>query len=196
MANKVYNMSGGLHSAAAYSAFEDAMFGSCVATENDFTISAGTGMNVVISTGNGLISTGQGFGRRIATDAANTVSLTAASSSAPRIDSIVAYIDNSVTPTTNVVDNTNNILKFISVPGNAASTPSAPSAATIQSAVGAGNPYMVLWNVSVPASATSVSTFTDQRNIAFTPQVKLVLTNTDPGEGSPLAANTLLGVYQ
>lgn len=195
MANKVFNIAGGLHSAMAYSAFEDAMYGSCVASDSDYTLTAGSGMNVVLSTGNGLISTGLGFARRIASDSTNTVSLSAASTSNPRIDAIVAYIDNSVTPTVNVVDNTNDILKFKSVAGTAASTPSAPSAATIQSSVGAGNPYMVLWEVAVPANASSVSSFTDKRKVASQPAVKLQLTTTDPGEGSPLAEGTILGVY-
>lgn len=167
MANKVFNMAGGLHSAAAYSAFEDAMYGSSVATSSDFVATAGTGMNVSLSAGNGLISTGTGFARRIASDAVNTIAITAAASS-PRIDSIVAYIDNSVTPSTEVVDNTNDILKFVAVAGTAAATPSAPSTATIQSAIGAGNPYMVLWEVTIPASATALTgaTFTDKRTIA------------------------------
>lgn len=167
MANKVFNMAGGLHSAAAYSAFENAMYGSCVATTNDFVATAGSGMNVSLSAGNGLISTGTGFARRIASDAVNTIAVATAASTA-RIDSIVAYIDNSVTPTTNVVDNTNGILKFVAVSGTPAASPSAPTAAAIQSAIGAGNPYMVLWNVTITANATALTnaTFTDRRTIA------------------------------
>ena len=167
MANKVYNMEGGLHSAAAYSAFENALYGSCVASATDFVATAGTGMVVNLSAGNGLISTGTGFARRIASDATNNITIATAASSA-RIDSIVAYIDGSVTPTTSVVDNTNGILKFTSVSGTASATPSAPTTATIQSAIGAGNPYMVLWDVTVPANATSLTsaTFTDHRTIA------------------------------
>lgn len=167
MANKVYNMAGGLHSAAAYSALEDAMYGSSVATSADFVATAGTGMNVSLSAGNGLISTGSGYARRIASDAVNTIAISAAASS-DRIDSIVAYIDNSVTPTTSLVDNTNGILNFVAVAGTPAATPTAPSAATIQTAVGAGNPYMVLWEVKIPANATSLTTatFTDKRVIA------------------------------
>lgn len=167
MANKVFNMAGGLHSAAAYSAFENAMYGSCVATANDFVATAGSGMNVSLSAGNGLIATGTGFARRIAADATNTIAISAAASTA-RIDSIVAYIDNSVSPTTSVVDNTNDILKFTAVSGTAAANPVAPTAAAIQSAIGAGNPYMILWNITVPASATALTnaTFTDKRTVA------------------------------
>ena len=107
------------------------------------------------------------YARRIAADATNTIAITAAASS-DRIDSIVAYIDNSVTPVTTVVDNTNNILKFVAVAGTPAATPVAPSSATIQTAIGAGNPYMVLWDVTIPANATALNaaTFTDKRTIA------------------------------
>lgn len=168
MANKVYNMDGGLHSSAALGGLEDAMYGSSVANSTSFVVTAGTGMNVSIATGDGLISTGTGFARRIATDAVNTVAITAASTANPRIDSIVAYIDNSVTPVQTVLNNTNGILKFTAVAGSPAASPVAPSAGAIQTAVGAGNPYMVLYNVTVPANATSLTaaTFTDMRNIA------------------------------
>lgn len=168
MANKVYNMEGGLHSAAAYSAFENSMWGSCVASSSDFVATAGTGMNISLSAGNGMIDTGLGFSRRIASDAVNTISVDAASSANPRKDALVAYIDNGVTPTTSVLDNTNDILKFACVAGSPAATPAAPSDATIQTAIGAGNPYVVLWYVTVPKSATSLSTatFTDNRNIS------------------------------
>lgn len=197
MANKVYNMAGGLHSAAAYSAFEDALYGSCVANDMSFIVSAGTGMNVSISTGDGLISTGTGFARRIGTDAANTVTVSAASSANPRIDAIVAYIDNGVTPTVNVVDNTNGILKFKSVDGTAASTPVEPTSSQIQNSVGAGNPYMVLAYITIPAGATTVSTatITDARKTAGNP-IRLVLSTEDIGEGEDLPENTLYGVYQ
>ena len=194
MANKVYNMAGGLHSAAAYSAFEDAQYGSCVANDMSFVVSAGTGMNVSISTGNGLISTGTGFARRIGTDAVNTVAVTAASSANPRIDAVVAYIDNAVTPSTSVVDNTNGVLKFKSVAGSPAATPSAPTAQAIQSSVGAGNPYMVLAYVAVAKNATAAGAITDVRKIAGS--TRLVMSTTDIGEGADLPEGTLYGVYE
>lgn len=168
MANKVYNMDGGLHSSAALGGLEDAMYGSSVANSDSFKVTAGTGMNASIATGDGLISTGTGFARRIATDAVNTVAISAASTANPRIDSIVAYIDNAITPVQTVLNNTNGILKFAAVAGSPAASPVAPSAGAIQSAVGAGNPYMILCNVRVPANATSLNNavFTDMRNIA------------------------------
>lgn len=194
MANKVFNMAGGLHSAAAYSAFEDALYGSCVANDSSLAVSAGTGMNVTVAIGNGLISTGTGFARRIATDATNTVSLTAASTANPRIDAVVAYIDNAVAPSTSVVDNTNGILKFKSVAGSPAATPVAPNASVIQSSVGAGNPYMVLAYVAVAKNATAAGAITDVRKIAGS--TRLVMSTTDIGEGADLPEGTLYGVYE
>lgn len=194
MANKVFNMAGGLHSAAAYSAFENALYGSCVANDTSLQVSAGTGMNVTVAIGNGLISTGTGFARRIATDATNTVSLTAASTANPRIDAIVAYIDNSVAPSTSVVDNTNGILKFKSVAGSPAASPVAPTDSSIQSSVGAGNPYMVLAYVAVAKNATAAGTITDVRKIVGS--TRLIMSTTDIGEGAPLPEGTLYGVYE
>ena len=166
MTKKVFNMQGGLHSAAAFTAFENAAWGSCVANAGSFTVSAGTGMNVQIAAGDGIIST-QNSGKRIQTDAVETAAVAAASPSYSRIDTVVAYIDNAVVPTTSVVDNTNGVLKFASVAGTAAATPLAPSAASIQAAIGAGNSYMVLYNVTVPSNATNLTgaTFNDQRKV-------------------------------
>jgi hypothetical protein len=106
MTKKVFNMAGGMHSAAAYSAFENRAYGSVVASPTSFVVSAGTGMNASISAGDGLISVDANSAKRIQTDATETVAVAAASTSYGRIDSVVAYIDNAVTPTTSVVDNT------------------------------------------------------------------------------------------
>lgn len=195
MANKVYNMEGGLHSAAAYSAFENSLYGSCVASDSDFVCTAGTGMTVQLTAGDGLISTGTGFARRIGSDATNTITITAASNANPRMDAIVAYIDNSVTPVTTVIDNTNNILNFVAVAGTPAATPTAPSSATIQTAIGAGNPYMVLWYVTVPANATALNTatFTDNRTIAGVSDGSIVTSKLADGAvtTAKLAANAV-----
>lgn len=160
-------MQGGRHSAAALSAFINAMYGSSVANGLNVLVTGSTGLNVNVQAGNGNIDTGQGFGRLIQIDAVQNVALTAASPSNPRNDLIVAYIDNGVTPTTSVVDNTNDILKFAAVAGTPASTPADPSNSTIQSAIGAGNPFMILARVRVNAAATSLTqgNITDLRNI-------------------------------
>ena len=168
MAKKVFNMQGGRHSAAALSSFINAMYGSSVANGLDVQVTGSAGLNVLVKIGNGIIDTGTGFGRLIQIDADETVALTAASASNPRNDIIVAYIDNSVTPTTAVTDNTNNILKFAAVAGTPAGSPTDPSGSAIQAAVGAGNPYMILGRVRVNTSATSLTApnITDLRAMA------------------------------
>ncbi len=164
MANKVYNLNGGLYSGDAFTAFETRIAssnnGSIVASPSDLKVSAGSGMNVTVATGAGIIGNGTLSGVRFAIDAPVTVAVNAASTANPRMDSVVAYIDKSVSASTSVVDNTGlGIIKFKSVAGTPASTPTAPSASAIQSSIGAGNPYMVLANVTVPKSSSAASSF-------------------------------------
>lgn len=164
MANKVYNLNGGLYSGDAFTAFETRIAssnnGSIVASPSDLKVSAGSGMNVTVSTGAGIIGNGTLSGVRFAIDSPVTVAVNAASTANPRMDSVVAYIDKSVSASTSVVDNTDlGIVKFKSVAGTPASAPTAPSTATIQSSIGAGNPYMILANVTVPKSSTAASSF-------------------------------------
>lgn len=170
MAKKVFNMQGGLHSAAAYAAFENRAYGSCVASLSSFVVTPGTGMNLNISTGDGLISVDAFLARRIQVTATETATVPAANASFNRLDSIIAYID-TVAPTTSVIDNINDILKFVVVAGTAASTPVAPTNAAILAAIGAGKPYMVLYDVLVPQNAVNVSgvTLTDRRNLVGVP---------------------------
>jgi hypothetical protein len=171
VSKKVFNIQGGKHSAAAYSELEKWAYGSCVASATSFVVSAGSGMNLNISTGAGLIS--DTIARRIGTDATETATVPTASASFNRIDSVVAYIDTAVTPTTGVTDNTNDILKFVVVAGTAAASPVAPNDSAIQSAIGAGKPFMRLYNVTVPQNATNTSgmTFSDQRTVLSAPSI-------------------------
>ena len=167
MTKRVFNMGGGAHSDAAYTAFENAAYGSCVANATSLAVSAGGGMSVRIAAGDGIIST-PSSGKRIQSDAIETVTISAANATYPRIDSVVVYIDSAVQPTTAVIDNVNGILKFAAVAGTPAANPTAPTESMIQAAIGAGNRYMVLADVKVPNGATSINTatFTDRRKIA------------------------------
>lgn len=167
MTKRVFNMGGGAHSDAAYTAFENAAYGSCVANATSLAVSAGSGMSVRIAAGDGIIST-PSSGKRIQSDAIETVTISAANATYPRIDSVVVYIDSAVQPTTAVIDNVNGILKFAAVAGTPAASPAAPAESMIQAAIGAGNRYMVLADVKVPNGATSMNTatFTDRRKVA------------------------------
>lgn len=167
MTKRVFNMGGGAHSDAAYTAFENAAYGSCVANATSLAVSVGSGMSVRIAAGDGIIST-PSSGKRIQSDAIETVTISAANATYPRIDSVVVYIDSAVQPTTAVIDNVNGILKFAAVAGTPAASPTAPTESMIQAAIGAGNRYMVLADVKVPNGATSMNTatFTDRRKVA------------------------------
>lgn len=104
----------------------------------------------------------------IDTQAGESVTIPTADTSNPRIDSIVLYVDLSVTASTQNPDNPNNMLKLADVPGTPASTPAAPSPSAIQTAIGAANPYIVLANVTVGANVTQIvtSNISDQRTWA------------------------------
>lgn len=167
MVKRIFNMQNGAHSAAAYTAFENAAYGSCVANIDSLKVSAASGMTARIAPGDGIIST-PNSGKRIQSDAVETVTVSAANATFNRIDSVVVYIDSAVAPTTAVIDNVNNILKFAVVAGTASGNPVAPNEATIQATIGAGNSYMVLADIIVPSGVTSVNTatFIDRRHVA------------------------------
>ena len=165
MAKKVFNMEGGLHSANAFTAFEARAYGSCVASPTSLKVVPASGMTVRVSVGDGIID-GQ-TPRRVQIDAVENITLTPASTSYARKDLIVAYIDSSVQPTTSVVDNTNNVLKFVAVNGTPSAVPATPSSGEIQAKIGAGNQYMILAEINVAQSAVSIleNAISDKRNI-------------------------------
>ena len=166
MANKVYNLAGGLHSAAAYAGWENELFGgNAVASATALKVGAGSGMTVSVGKGNALIDTGDDYSRRVALTEAVDVTLDQADTSLPRNDLIVIYVDMAVTPVQTVQDNTNGILKVVAVKGTPASSPSDPDAGTIQQSIGAGNPYMILASIRVNAGASAISSgnITDKR---------------------------------
>jgi hypothetical protein len=99
-------------------------------------------------------------------DSVENVSISSADPSNPRRDIVVAYVDRAVKDTTN--PNSPGALKLLAVAGTPAGSPSDPSDGTIQTAVGASNPYIKLARVAVAAGATSIvsANITDLRNPA------------------------------
>ena len=199
MSTKVFNISGGMYSGAAFSAFDARMYGSAVASAYSMKVSAGTGLNLSIAAGDAIIANNADYGFRVQLTTPTTVSSPAVPtvSGYSRYDAIVAYVDVSVAPDTSKVDNIDaGILKFKAVAGTAGTSPTTASADNnIPSSIGAANPYIILAYVLVPANATAASAFTivDKRKVA---KVDLVLSTTDIGEGSPLPTGTLYGVYE
>jgi len=86
--------------------------------------------------------------------AVNSVSVSANSSGNPRVDAIVAYVDLSASAGTDAT----NVLKFACVAGTPASSPVIPDNTAILSAIGAGNPYIILASVAVANGASVIAT--------------------------------------
>lgn len=158
MANKIYNMAGGLHSASAYTAFEnEALGGNAVASYDALRVSTTGGMKVTVAKGNALIRVDSELSRRVALTSPVDITITTADTTLPRKDLIVIYIDSSVVPTTDSQDNVNNMLKLVAVKGTPNVSPQAPDDNAVLQAIGAGNPFIKLAQVTVPAGATNLS---------------------------------------
>ncbi len=131
-----------------------------------FLVTAGSGLSVNIATGRAyLLAASGGNGYPVINDAAITnKALTSNSTGNPRIASIVLYKDLTISANS---DDTNTTF-VLEVLGTAAASPVPPSGSTIQSAVGAGNPYTILSNVLVNSGATTPTSITDVRQqVAF-----------------------------
>ncbi len=128
---------------------------------------AGANMSVDVAAGDGFIAINS-YLHIAFSDATTNVAISTADPTNPRIDTVVAYIDRSVV--SNVSNNNPGALAFVSVAGTPAGSPTAPSGGTIQTAVGASNPYLVLANVAVAAATSNIvnANITDTRvSIAY-----------------------------
>src|SRR2546421_204431 len=112
---------------------------------------AGQNMSVDIAPGAGLTDLAD-YSIPVWSNAIVNKTVTAADPTNPRKDIVVRYVSlSSFGPTNN-----QSALKFIIVAGTPAGSPSDPSDATIQAAVGAGNPWEKLARITLPAVATTV----------------------------------------
>lgn len=119
---------------------------------------AGANMSIDIGIGDGLVMRSDGtYGHQVFNDAVENKTVTTADGSNPRRDIVVVYVDYGQTPSTAVSNNTNGVVKSMIVAGTPAGSPTDPADATIQSAVGSGNPWFKLARVRVPAGQTSIS---------------------------------------
>lgn len=96
------------------------------------------------------------------TDAVENVTIGANNSGNPRVDAVVIYIDLGASADATA----SNVLKTMVVAGTPAGSPSAPDDTAIQTAVGAGNPFLRLANVAVANGASSITNtnITDMRS--------------------------------
>lgn len=119
------------------------------------------GMSVLIGTGDFKIDT-TGYSYTGWNSASLVATVSTANPSNPRKDAVVLYVDKSEnTPGT---ANNPGIIKQMVVAGTPAGSPVAPDDTAISTAVGAGNPYIRLANVTVGTGVTQIT----NANIAST----------------------------
>ena len=104
--------------------------------------------------------------------------ITGSSQTSSRISYVVAYVDRSVTftKTDNIIESPD-VLKIIEVPGSDADSPVPPTSSQIQAVVGTNNPYIILAQISVPISTSTItnSLITDLRQFSKIDSNKLEL---------------------
>ncbi|WP_131816201.1 hypothetical protein [Mycolicibacterium porcinum] len=125
---------------------------------------AGANMSVDVAVGDGLLARPSGdYGFWGWTTATENIAVTAANPTNPRIDTVVAWIDTSVTTTGSA--NSPNALKFQIMAGTPAGSPVAMPDVTIQSTLGAAAAWIKLATINVAAGSTSVvnANITDAR---------------------------------
>ena len=121
----------------------------------EVTANSTPNMTVIITAGEAKIPY-QDYAYAAWSDSSSSLTISTASSTNPRIDRIVAYIDRGMSFTSSDINNPG-ALKFKVVAGTPASTPSAPTDTSVQSSVGASNPWIELARVNVAMNATAIT---------------------------------------
>lgn len=117
-----------------------------------FKVTNGTGLSVNIAVGRAYLLASSGNGYPVINDATiSNQSINSNGSGNPRITSVVLYQDLAASPNSDA----SNVAKIMMVDGTPAGSPTAPSLSSIQSAVGAGNPFTILDDVRVNSGATA-----------------------------------------
>ena len=109
-------------------------------------------------------------------DEDTTIDIPTSSSSNNRVDKLVAYVDRGMTFSEGDINNPG-ALKIVDVTGNPGNPATAPTDIQIQSAVGAGNPYVELATISVPLGATAIYSgnidTSAQKHVSLSPNVQV-----------------------
>lgn len=127
-----------------------------VAKANDYQVTqnATPNMTVQVAIGVAYVKKSDGSNTYVTNlDATATANISNNASGNPRIDSLVIKIDLGVTPNSDA----NNVSTLVVVQGTPAASPSAPDDSTIQAAVGAGNPFLRLADITVANGAVSIT---------------------------------------
>lgn len=135
-----------------------------VVKTNDYKVAAQGTPNMTVQVAAGIAYCFKPDGSNVYVsnlDTAQNATIGANASGNPRIDSVVIKIDLGVTPN-NLADN---VATIVVVQGTPAASPTAPSDSAIQTAVGSGNPFLRLADITVANGATSITNgnIADQR---------------------------------
>lgn len=128
-------------------------------------------MQIIITAGDAKIPYAD-YAYAVWSDADETVTVATASTTSPRLDRVVAYVDRAMTFDASTVNHPDG-LKFAVIAGTPSANPVAPTNSQVQSAIGAGNPFIDLGQISVPTGATIITS----SNISTTGRVGLVLSS-------------------
>lgn len=165
MTSYLTNRDGGKTNQEGHIRFQTKVWNGNVVSGLQALVRSPLAMGVNISIGDAKVDYST-YGFTVWTDAIEAVSIATADPSNPRIDTVVGYVDMAVTPSSTSTNNPG-LLKFKSVAGTPAASPSSPSGATIQASVGASNPYFTIANVLVGTGVTTIDNtkITDTRVI-------------------------------
>ena len=136
-------------------------------------------MNVKVSGGDARIPySDYAYTAWIPAGSPETVTVTTANPSNPRIDRLVMYVDRGATPSS-VTANNPTLCKLMLVAGTPAGSPSRPSNGTVDTAV-SSNPYIDLADILVGAGVTQITNanITDTRVLVGAPIADGSVTNT------------------
>lgn len=138
-------------------------FGKGVAKPDDYKLEQQSTPNMTVKVNTGKCYVPNSTGTMLyqtELDASVNATIGNNASGNPRIDAVVIKVDTATTPNATA----SNVATIVVVAGTPAASPSAPNDAAIQSAVGAGNAFYRLGNVTVANGAVSIT----NANIAST----------------------------
>lgn len=142
-------------------------------------------MNVKVSGGDARIPySDYAYTAWIPAGAPETVTVTTANPSNPRIDRLVMYVDRGATPSSATANNPT-LCKLMLVAGTPAGSPSRPSNGTVDTAV-SNNPYIDLADIRVNAGVTQITDadITDTRVLVGAPIADGSVTTAKVADGS------------
>lgn len=152
--------------------FPSALFNGSVVSSGSVQVTQNSplGMSVLIAAGDFKIDTSSGYAYMGWNGSSATVTISTSDPANPRKDAIVLYVDKGAATSASPPNNPG-IIKSMAVAGTPAGVPTAPNSSAIQSAVGSGNPWIKIAEVTVAAAVTQITdaNITDTRTFISIP---------------------------